>query len=97
MAVDIVTKDDLQTFKSELLTELKQLLTTGHQQKQWLKSPEVRKLLKISPGTLQNLRINGTLRFTRIGSIIYYNQEDIDKVLNANLVDNSKTQPRLFK
>lgn len=97
MAVDIVTKEDLQTFKTELLSELKQLLNTGQQQKQWLKSPEVRKLLKISPGTLQNLRINGTLRFTRIGSIIYYSQEDIDKVLNANIIDNSVKQQRLFK
>lgn len=97
MAVDIVTKEDLQSFKTELLDELKKLLNTSPSQKQWLKSPEVRKLLKISPGTLQNLRINGTLRFTRIGSIIYYNQEDIDKVLNSNIVDNSKTQQRLFK
>lgn len=92
MAIDILTKEDLNTFKTELLSEIRQMLNSGHQQKQWLKSPEVRKLLKISPGTLQNLRINGTLRFTRIGSIIYYNQEDIDKVLNANITDNSKGQ-----
>jgi hypothetical protein len=39
---------------------------------QWLKSSEVRKLLKISSGTLQNLRINGTLNFYKIGGILYY-------------------------
>lgn len=38
-----------------------------------------------SPGTLQNLRINGTLNFTRIGSIIYYKQEDINKLLEGGL------------
>jgi hypothetical protein len=37
------------------------------QSKQWLKSVDVRKMLNISPGTLQNLRINGTLRYTKIG------------------------------
>ena len=49
--------------------------------KQWLKSAEVRELLKISPGTLQNLRINGTLKYKRIGGIIYYNYEGIVKML----------------
>ena len=53
-------------------------------QKQRLKSSEVRKLLKISPGTLQNLRINGTLSFTKIGSIIYYSYEDIEAMLDSN-------------
>jgi hypothetical protein len=54
------------------------------QSKKWLKSSEVRKMLNISPGTLQNLRINGTLRFTKIGSIMYYKLEDINRVLEGN-------------
>lgn len=41
-------------------------------------------MLNISPGTLQNLRINGTLRFTKMGSIIYYKLEDINKILEEN-------------
>ena len=86
MNLEIITKEDLREFKSELLTEIKQLMQPGHgQSKKWLKSNEVRKLLNISPGTLQNLRINGTLSFTRIGCIIYYKQEDIDKLLEGGL------------
>ena len=70
MNLEIITKEDLKEFKSELLTEIRQLIQPGQgQSKQWLKSVEVRKLLNISPGTLQNLRINGTLNYTRIGSI----------------------------
>jgi hypothetical protein len=42
------------------------------QEKQWLKSGEVRKLLQISPGTLQHLRDTGQLPFTKPGGIIYY-------------------------
>ncbi len=85
MAIEIITKEDLQTFRLQLLDDLKNIIhTKPNKQKQWLKSSEVRKLLKISPGTLQNLRINGTLSFTRIGSIIYYNYDDIEAALDNN-------------
>lgn len=90
MAIDIVTKEDLHVFREELIKEIKLLVNPNTQTKKWLKSPEVRKLLGISPGTLQNLRINGTLRYTRVGSIIYYDMEDIQKVMDKNVVDNSK-------
>uniref|UniRef100_UPI0025C5CFA9 helix-turn-helix domain-containing protein n=1 Tax=Flavobacterium sp. UBA6046 TaxID=1946552 RepID=UPI0025C5CFA9 len=63
-------------------------------QKQWLKSNEVRKLLNISPGTLQNLRINGTLSYTKIGCILYYPYQDIEKLMEHNKV---AAIPSLFK
>jgi len=86
MNLEIITKEDLREFKSELLTEIRQLIQPGQgQSKKWLKSVEVRKLLNISPGTLQNLRINDTLNYTRIGSIIYYKQEAINKLLEGGL------------
>jgi hypothetical protein len=77
----MVTKRDLLNFGNLLLNEIKNTKTTDTSTKQWLKSAEVRELLKISPGTLQNLRINGTLKYKRIGGIIYYNYEDIVKML----------------
>ena len=86
MNLEIITKEDLAVFKGELLTEIKQLMQPGQgQSKKWIKSNEVRKLLNISPGTLQNLRINGTLSFTKIGSIIYYKLEDINKLLEGGI------------
>jgi hypothetical protein len=45
-------------------------------------------MLGISSGTLQTLRINGVLRFTRVGSILYYKNEDISKILEENLSQN---------
>lgn len=82
MSVEIITKEDLQQFKSELLEELLKIIQPKQQPgRQWLKSQDVRKLLNISPGTLQNLRINGTLRFTQVGTIYYYKQEDIYSLL----------------
>src|SRR5690625_2962356 len=81
----LVTIDDLILLKSDLLNEIKKLLkeTSGQPVKKWLKSHEVRKLLDISPGTLQNLRVNGTLPFTKIGGVIYYDQEDIKEMLQS--------------
>lgn len=86
MATELITIEDLQVFRKELIVEIKQLLKehSGHPSKKWLKSYEVRKMLNISPGTLQNLRINGTLPYTKIGGVIYYDFTDIQNMLSAN-------------
>lgn len=85
MIVNIITKEDLQEFKDELLKEIKNLFNVKiSEQKLWLRSSEVRKLLNISSGTLQNLRNEGTITYTRIGGTLYYNYKDIEKMLNGN-------------
>ena len=95
MAVQIITIEDLADFRINLLNDLKELLAQkGQPDKKWLKSKEVRALLNISPGTLQTLRINGTLTYTKIGGIMYYDQLDIDKLLTKNKV---QAIPTLFK
>ena len=85
MPAQILTSDDLQDFKIELLDDIKRLLKeiSGQPVKKWLKSYEVRKILNISPGTLQNLRINGTLPYTKIGGVIYYDYSDIPEMLQS--------------
>lgn len=88
MPTSIITTDDLQEFKMELLDEIKELLIKQESGtlKRFLKSPEIIELLQISPGTLQNLRINGTLPYTKVGGIIYYDAEEIQKMMAANRV-----------
>ena len=88
MPTEIVTNDDLRKFKIEFFQELKTLLKEhyGHPSKKWLKSYEVRELLGISPGTLQNLRSNGTLPYTKIGGMMFYDYENIKKMLDENLI-----------
>lgn len=84
MKIDIITREDLQIFKTELLEEIKNLLQVKNSEKKlWLRSTEVKELLKISTGTLQNLRVNGTLSYTRIGGTLYYNYKDIEQLLNS--------------
>ncbi|MFI1770558.1 helix-turn-helix domain-containing protein [Thalassobellus citreus] len=90
MGATIITSEDLRNFKMELLDDIKQLLNNQSLQppKKWLKSPEVRNLLGISPGTLQNLRINGTLPYTKVGGVLYYNYQEIMQVLDQNRIHN---------
>ena len=86
MSVQILTTEDLQNFKSELFAELKSIFKTDSQPiKKWLRSNEVKKILKLSPGTLQTLRINGTLQYSKMGGVIYYDYEHIQKTLEQNL------------
>lgn len=91
MGATIITTEDLREFKLELLEDIKLILdnNSGQPAKKWLKSPEVRTLLGISPGTLQNLRINGTLPYTKIGGVLYYDYEDIRKVFEQNRIHNT--------
>jgi len=78
-----VTLSDLEQFRTELLKDLTYLFNQKCPtlEKQWLKSVEVRKLLKISSGTLQHLRDSGQLPFTKLDGIIYYEQEAIKYIM----------------
>ena len=88
MPTSIITTDDLREFKMELLDDIKNLLAkqASGKIKKYLKSSEVMELLQVSPGTLQNLRINGTLPYTKVGGIIYYDAEEIQNVMEENRV-----------
>ncbi len=86
MSVEVVTKEDLQTFRLQLINDLKALLLSKPDaKKEWLRSGEVRKLLKISPGTLQNLRITGKLKSSKVGGINFYRYSEIEKLLDFNI------------
>ncbi len=91
MAADVITKEDLQLFKQDVLSEIRSLFKTKNpalSEKEWLKAYEVRKLLGISNGTLQNMRVNGTIAFTRIGGLTFYRYEDIVKLMEDNKFQN---------
>ena len=90
MPTEIVTTDDLREFKTDLVDEIKKILDEYHglPTKQWLKSHEVKKLLGISSSTLQTLRLNGTLPFTKLGGVIFYESEKIQEALLKNSIQN---------
>ncbi len=52
----------------------------------WIDGQVVMQKLHISPRTLQTLRSNGTVPYTKIGHKIWYLRQDIEKVLRSNYV-----------
>ena len=95
MPTAIITTDDLREFKLELLEEIKELLNENQSKmtkKEWLRSTQVMDMLQISMTTLHGLRVNGTLPFTKIGGLIFYEVREIEKVLMENTVKPFKTK-----
>jgi hypothetical protein len=87
MAIEIITKEDLQTFRVQLLNDISALLNnqTRQDNKEWLKGSDVRKLLGISPGKLQTLRISRQLPSTKVGGVHYYRYADIEKMMKGEI------------
>jgi hypothetical protein len=92
MATNIITSEDLEQFKWEFLDLIKEHIDQRlgkvapvTEERQWLKSNQVQRMLGISPGTLQTLRINGTIPYTKVGGIIFYDKKDIQKIMEDNM------------
>jgi len=84
MAIEVVTKEDLQELRLQLLNDIRHLISPRETKlKPWLKNAEVKKLLSISSNTIQRLRVAGKLRSTKVGGVHYYKYEDIEKLLNS--------------
>ncbi len=68
--------------KAEIISEIKLIIGNSTTQKEWLRSSEVMEMLSISSGTLQNLRINRDIPFTKMGGTLYYERAGVVKALN---------------
>jgi len=84
MVVELITKAEIQSLKTEIMDEIKKLFRNPADQKEWLKSADVMLMLNCSSGTLQNLRVKGTLPYSKMGGTIYYARKDVLKVLENN-------------
>jgi len=89
MGTPIITQADLDQFKEDVINELRILMAKEKDIKtKWLKNTEVKKMLQISHSTLQTLRANGTLSYSKIGGILYYDAEEIEKMMEDNKISN---------
>lgn len=57
---------------------------THNDLRDWLDNQDVMQALHVSCRTLQTLRSNGTLPYSRINNKIYYRRQDIERILNDN-------------
>lgn len=78
--MDLITRDDLEEFRIKLLSDLKNIvestINTDYAQ-EWLKNGDLKKMLRVSDGTLQNLRISGKLKPVKIEGTYYYNRAEV--------------------
>ncbi len=85
MDIDLVTKADILQLKNEIISLLSEALSnTSNTGRRYLKSSDVMEMLGISASSLQTLRINGSIPFTKLGGTIYYDYEEIQKILQRN-------------
>lgn len=83
-----VTKDDLRQFGLLLLDKMRNVIREAAHAKndlsdnEWMKSKAVRKLLDISAGSVQNLRLTKKVRFKKVLGSYYYNKEDLKKLFS---------------
>lgn len=89
MAAHLITTDDLREFKMELLDAIEKKIQNNKppREREWLKTSDVRELLGVSAGTMATLRNSGKIPFTKIGGLIFYRYDDIQRVLEENKVE----------
>lgn len=78
---EIVTLEKFNDFESRIFKELEELKQTSITENRWLKSGDVKNLLGISHGKLQDLRDRGLIPFTKLGGVIFYDKKEIEKML----------------
>ena len=85
MGVEILTKDDLQSFRLQLLSDIKEIivrvLTSVDDKPEGYKTAHVRSMLGCSINKLVSLRTNHKIRVKKIGGTLYYNKDDVRKLL----------------
>jgi len=80
---DQVTKDDLRQFSLLIIDEVRKIVQAANEKKEetihldWLKSRTVKKMLDMSPASMQNLRITGKVRCKKVMGSYYYNKTDL--------------------
>ncbi|QHS55858.1 helix-turn-helix domain-containing protein [Mucilaginibacter sp. 14171R-50] len=80
MELQVLTTEDLEKFRKQLLTDIENLLNVKYPKK-WLKTNEVMDLLGMSEVTLQTLRNKGKIPFRKLGGTVYFNAEELDQYI----------------
>jgi hypothetical protein len=85
MSVEMITKEDLQIFRIQLLDDIKRMLPSIQSKEEngeWIKSKQARQILKASPGTLQNLRVSGQLHPVKISGSWRYRLDEVNSLFS---------------
>lgn len=87
MNIELLTVNDLNSLKQEIISELKNFIQGCEPENTWLKTSEIKKILGCSEGTLVNLRASGMLPYSKIKGTIYVRKNDLNKLFESNIVN----------
>jgi hypothetical protein len=83
--METLSKQDLEIFRMRMISDIERLLETTNnhttEEFDWLRRKAVRKMMDISPATLQNLRITGKIRHKNVLGSYYYNKNGFTKII----------------
>ncbi len=66
---------------------------TSGDTERWISNKEAMGMLGVSPRTLQRYRDSGCIPFSKIGKNCRYRLSDIERVLEAHMIDGTKERP----
>jgi hypothetical protein len=87
MSVEIISKEDLVEFRTQLLNDLREIIrqeklaTNAIVHKNGYKTKHVKAMLQCCANTLNSLRVKRNIRTKKIGGSLYYNPDDIRRIL----------------
>ena len=90
--IEAATFQEMKMTLKHFSTRIRQTVrkTQTKNTEEWLDNQDVCTLLKISPRTLQNLRNNGSIPYTRIERKIFYNKRDIWNFIEERNIQSNK-------
>lgn len=89
MPFTLIETDNLESFKTDIITEIKNLLHERNKQEdlnKWLSKPEARIKLKVCQKTLDNYLSKGVLPYSRFAGKIYIKASDCEAHLQRNYI-----------
>ncbi|MDB0812225.1 helix-turn-helix domain-containing protein [Phocaeicola vulgatus] len=90
--IEAATFQEMKMTLKHFSTRIRQIVgkTLTKNTEEWLDNQDVCTFLKISPRTLQNLRNNGSIPYTRIERKIFYNKRDIWNFIEERNIQSNK-------
>ena len=90
MRVNLVDEEQLINLITELKDFIKKELANSNKTKRWLRTKETLEYLGISASQLESLKARNLLPYTKLGGVVYYDIEDIDRIMEENKWDVQK-------
>jgi len=81
---DLATKTDLNRMEQKILNFIKDNGVELTSAKKILRSKEAAEYLGISSSSLQNLRISGALPYSKVNGLLFYDLEDVLRMISKN-------------